>query len=257
VHANYLAKPAGRHTVCCLGAGVVCCWSQPSSSQATALLLAAKHNSAAVVQHLATQCGCSCSQADSSGTSPLMAAAAAAARDVVALLLQHRQQWGVQLAAKDAAGNGAVVYAARGGDAEVLQMLAAAGLPLSADWPGLTAARAGMQQNAACLAYQPCAADLASSATSTQPASMINHPARDSCLPTAASVLAGMCLDGGDALMHVAAGAGSVGVVTWLLQQGIGEQTVCRRCLQESCRHWALELVCKRRKAACGLGVWP
>uniref|UniRef100_A0A383WGM4 Uncharacterized protein n=1 Tax=Tetradesmus obliquus TaxID=3088 RepID=A0A383WGM4_TETOB len=200
-----------------------------SARGVTALLLAAKHNRAAVVQHLATQCGCSCSQADSSGTSPLMAAAAGAAREVVALLLQHSQQWGVQLAAVDAAGDGAVVYAARGGDAEVLQMLAAAGLPLTAQWPCWGAANASKQQNAPTPACQPTAAGLAHAAPAVQPTPLMPGAAQRGCCPAPCGVLAGLCLDGGDALMYVAAAAGSVGVVAWLLQQGIGVKCLAAR----------------------------
>jgi hypothetical protein len=188
-----------------------------------------------------------------------MAAAGAAARDVVALLLQHSQQWGVQLADADAAGDGAVVYAARGGDAEVLQMLAAAGLPLTARWPGAAGAdrqqitalscpatqqssRAAFSQSvveppaqtAATTAMQRlqiCSADVNADPgrRQPQPVNVQGQSTTSSCLQMPANVLPGMCLDGGDALIYVAAGAGSVGVVAWLLQKGIGEQS-CKCC---------------------------
>jgi ankyrin repeat protein len=205
-----------------------------SAKGVTALLLAAKHNRAAVVQHMVTQCSCSCSQADSNGTTPLMAAAGAAARDVVVLLLQHVEQWGVQLAAEDAAGDGAVAYAARGGDAEVLQMLAAAGLSLTAQWPRhlqSSTARGCTQQGAA------CSADLAgAAAAASQPPGCMKPPACSS------SVLNSVCLDGSDALMNIAAGAGSVGVVAWLLQQGVGKRAAGQ---------WELPVAQERRTAAC------
>jgi hypothetical protein len=80
-----------------------------------------------------------------------------------------------------------------------------------------------------------CAANVTAVTTSgqqrqqQQPVSAQSEFSASNCLQMPRRVLPGMCLDGGDALMFVAAGAGSVGVVALLLQQGIGEQA-CRPC---------------------------
>jgi hypothetical protein len=72
-----------------------------------------------------------------------------------------------------------------------------------------------------------CSADVNSESSSRQqqPVDVQDMSSTSSCLQMPSTVLPGMCLDGGDALMYVAAGVGSVGVVAWLLQQGVGEQT--------------------------------
>eukprot|EP00879_Flechtneria_rotunda_P025370 GHRR01026956.1.p1 GENE.GHRR01026956.1~~GHRR01026956.1.p1 ORF type:complete len:406 (+),score=133.15 GHRR01026956.1:152-1369(+) len=175
----------------------------------SALWLACKHNKPTVVQHLIQQCNCDCNQADSTGTTPLMRAAAAAAKDVVILLLQNSKAWGLQLGAVDQQGQTAIAYAARGDDPKLLSTLNAAGLPLTAHWPVEVE---GEQQARKVRAQQQAVPAAAAAAAMAAAVSKQESTSIDS-----------LCLDGGDALMYTAAGAGSIGVVQWLLQHGIGE----------------------------------
>lgn len=212
-----------------------------------------------------------------------MAAAASAAKDVVALLLQHVQDWAVQLDAHDAAGNTAVAHAARGGDADVLKMLTAAGLPLQACWPqdlatfgtvstagqivrpcddtdagrascsrttclpaggmsplavqehagtALSSAAAGLQPGscstsataAAVDRLQLCSNHSVAAVEGSHAGLTTEHAGMASQHVHLQEILSELCLDAGDALMYTAAASGSVGIVAWLLIQGVGEQ---------------------------------
>lgn len=179
-----------------------------------------------------------------------MVAAAAAAADTVQLLLQNRQQWGLQLNAVDAAGNTVLVHAVRADDTEVLEMLVAAGLTLKAKWPqdlswscwcidsgcpspgrnGLTLASLQVQQQEY-TAVDKAVHRLQSPQQCSIPSTMSPTAAAGSSTGSGTSSVG--YLDGGDALMYVAAASGSVAVIDWLLKQGIGEQQDSSACLMQ------------------------
>jgi len=146
-----------------------------------------------------------------------MHAAAGGAAEVVQLLLQHKEAWGVDVDAVDAEGLSAVFYAVKGGSSKVLQLLHEAGIPLI----GLSRSRASsyvpygkqkhpQQQHPAQQQLQKEVGFAVQPQSCGRDRNGSSNPACNGKNPE------------GEGLLWLACEEGSLDVLKWLLQQGIG-----------------------------------
>ena len=204
-----------------------------------ALMLSCHHNQAAVLELLLNSSSSSCevsalaagSCRDLQGRTCLMHAAAGGAADVVQLLLRHKEAWGIDVDAIDAEGLNAVFYAVKGGSSKVLQLLHEAGMPLI----GLSRSRAsryvpyGKQQQPQ--QQQHPAQQQQHQEQKGQQQQQLQKEVGFTVQPQSCGGDSKGSRDAacngkkpeGDGLLWLACEEGSLDVVKWLLQQGIGE----------------------------------
>ncbi|WIA15330.1 hypothetical protein OEZ85_001996 [Tetradesmus obliquus] len=132
-------------------------------------------------------------------------------------------EYGADISQRDTVGATPLIHAAARGATAAVQLLLAskAGANLGRKWLLQQATEGG--ETAVMAAAKGGHLD------TLQPTPPMPGPLQRGCCPAPCGVLAGLCLDGGDALMYVAAGAGSIGVVAWLLKQGVGAKCLAAR----------------------------
>lgn len=188
----------------------------------SALMLAARHDKPLVMEYLITHCHLPCHHTDALGRDVLMHAAACGAEEAVALLLQHKAEWGVQLCVHDKEGFGVVEHACMGGSKGVLQLLSDAGVPFHTDAcdsaQSLTCSgNVGSSQQR----YDPNNQDT-SSLPSTKQELKQTSSSSELGGPKARHQPAAASCSNRPGLLYLACHKGNIDTVAWLLERGIG-----------------------------------